>query len=341
MRITCPSCGTSYGLPAAKLGQGGRAVRCAKCGHGWRVMPGAGERPPAFAADEAGLEATRVGGQSKTAADAADELRGTLPDDDFSPIQTRGGDERRSNDGDDGLDTVRFDDDGFDRPGQGADGDGDDGAVDAFEAAARAAFELAEAVPKARGDGMPADGVTTRARAVPDIESVAQRAKQRLKRSNMTMRQRLEKFSGLIGLMALLSSIAMVGVLVVQRAPIVAAVPDLAGLYRVAGFDVNLRGLSFENLATFKEIENGQAVLVVEGEIVNITTSPKVVPAVRLALRGENAAEIYAWSVEPRAEVLAENGRVKFRTRLTTPPDLATDIQLRFVDRRTRQAIAP
>lgn len=340
MRITCPSCGTSYGLPAAKLGQGGRSVRCAKCGHAWRVMPGAGERPPAFVAEGGDDDDIRMSARDRTAAEAADELRGTLPDDDFETMRARdafGGGSRAENDFADD-----FDDDRFERPGRATEQDGNDGSVDAFEAAARAAFELAEAVPKTRGEGPPEGGVTTRgARAIPDIETVAQRAKQRLKRSNMTYRQRLERFNGLIGLIALVSSIAMVAVLILQRAPIVAAVPDLASLYRVAGFDVNLRGLDFENLATFKEIENGQAVLVVEGEIVNVTSSAKVVPAVRLALRGENAAEIYAWSVEPRAEVLAENGRVKFRTRLTTPPDVATDIQLRFVDRRTRQAIAP
>jgi hypothetical protein len=308
-------------------------------------MPGAGERPPTFQAEGGDADDVAMPARERSAARTADELRGTLADDEFETARGRGEDARGGGGrggvaGDGFVDPV--DDDGFERPGQTADRDSEDDAVDAFEAAARAAFELAEAVPKARGDGPPEGGVTTRGpRAIPDIESVAQRAKQRLKRSNLTYRQRLERFNGFIGLVALASSVAMVAVLILQRAPIVAAVPDLASLYRVAGFDVNLRGLSFENLATFKEIENGQAVLVVEGEIVNVTSTAKVVPAVRLALRGENAAEIYAWSVEPRAEVLAENGRVKFRTRLTTPPDVATDIQLRFVDRRTRQAIAP
>ena len=34
MRITCPTCGAAYDVPAERLA-GGRTVRCARCGSGW------------------------------------------------------------------------------------------------------------------------------------------------------------------------------------------------------------------------------------------------------------------------------------------------------------------
>lgn len=39
MLIVCPSCASQYELDAAKLGPGGRKVRCANCKTSWRVEP--------------------------------------------------------------------------------------------------------------------------------------------------------------------------------------------------------------------------------------------------------------------------------------------------------------
>jgi len=35
MRITCPSCSSSFEIPAELLGRKGRALKCARCGHSW------------------------------------------------------------------------------------------------------------------------------------------------------------------------------------------------------------------------------------------------------------------------------------------------------------------
>lgn len=51
MLIVCPSCASQYELDAAKLGPGGRKVRCAKCQTLWHV-DAASEMPPAPRAEE-------------------------------------------------------------------------------------------------------------------------------------------------------------------------------------------------------------------------------------------------------------------------------------------------
>jgi len=42
MIISCPSCGTQFGVDESRLAPGGTKVRCSKCSHVWRV-----ERAPA------------------------------------------------------------------------------------------------------------------------------------------------------------------------------------------------------------------------------------------------------------------------------------------------------
>jgi predicted Zn finger-like uncharacterized protein len=46
MILTCSSCSTRYLVDPAQLGESGRMVRCAKCGHSWMQVPPA-DRPPA------------------------------------------------------------------------------------------------------------------------------------------------------------------------------------------------------------------------------------------------------------------------------------------------------
>lgn len=52
MIIACPSCGARFNLDPAKLLPAGRNVRCAKCDHRWRQMPGGDEDPAQIAAPE-------------------------------------------------------------------------------------------------------------------------------------------------------------------------------------------------------------------------------------------------------------------------------------------------
>ena len=129
--------------------------------------------------------------------------------------------------------------------------------------------------------------------------------------------------------------------LFVFRTEIVVRVPALAGFYRMVGLEVNLRGIVFGEVKTLRETEDGKPVLVVEGSLANTTAQTRDVPALRFALRDGDAQELYAWSVDPRPSVIAAGDRLRFRTRLVAPPDRAVDLQVRFAERRNRQAGLP
>ncbi len=141
-----------------------------------------------------------------------------------------------------------------------------------------------------------------------------------------------------LGALTLAASLALCFSTVIFRHGLVDKFPDLASLYELAGFDVNLRKLEFGDLRVFREQEGSDPVLVLEGAIDNPNKELVPVPAIRFALRNEDAQEIYAWTLEPRVLRLDAGQSTRFRTRLVAPPDQASDVQLRFTERRNRQA---
>lgn len=56
MIVSCPACATRFSLDAALLGESGRNVRCAKCGHKWKQLPPKLENPEGTPADLAAAE---------------------------------------------------------------------------------------------------------------------------------------------------------------------------------------------------------------------------------------------------------------------------------------------
>jgi hypothetical protein len=118
------------------------------------------------------------------------------------------------------------------------------------------------------------------------------------------------------------------------REDVVRLIPDLAGLYRLAGLEVNLRGLDFSEVQTHREMDGSTPVLVVEGVITNVTEDTAKVPTLRFALKSAAGREVYAWTMDPPRESMEPAETLRFKSRLPAPPDAATDAEVRFTDRR-------
>ena len=136
-----------------------------------------------------------------------------------------------------------------------------------------------------------------------------------------------------------LSTIAMVlgavlAALLIWRADVVRVMPQTASLYAAIGLPVNLRGLAIEDIQAAKEVQDGIAVLVIEGQIVNKTRMMLEVPRLRLAMRNGAGAEIYNWTALPSRPVLGPYEVQPFRTRLASPPGDGKDVMVRFFNRR-------
>ena len=302
MKIKCPDCSTSYDIKPEVLGAEGRSVKCARCGNRWFVAP----KPE----DDEELP--------------LDADAGSVDDDEASWEE-------------DEADEARFEN-------SAPEPEDDDEPDDEGDADAPPSRPAAKPQPVATQS----DDDEDEDRPAPaDIETLAKRPKiivnpNKFKRNrlgaivNWLLRRNFRRITGVILFAA---SVAVCVVFILVRDSVVKQAPDLASLFEAVGLDVNLRGLEFRDLRTFREIQEGQPTLVVEGSIRNIQAEETPVPAVRLSLRGGDLQEIYAWTVEPRTKVLKGLDETRFRTILTDPPSEAADIQVRFIDRGQRQVV--
>ncbi len=285
MKITCPTCATSYVLPDDAIGAEGRDVRCSRCGTNWYAQ----------GADIAGID---VDAAFETIDDAGEDWASAA-----------------------GTATVSD----------------DDAAVD--ETPASMIYDGSD-------QDLPDDIVTDDAAAdmeVPaaarDIETIARprgvrvrNAHQSIKRTAYAVAVGAFKLRRFAGVAVFCAAVAALALLVVKRDDVVRLVPDLGSLYRTVGLDVNLRGLEFRGVKTFRDFEDGDVVLVVEGLIANVSDSDRSVPKIRFALRGMQGEEIYAWALDPVKQVLPAGETVGFKSRYTSPPARARRIQVRFTD---------
>jgi predicted Zn finger-like uncharacterized protein len=120
----------------------------------------------------------------------------------------------------------------------------------------------------------------------------------------------------------------------VWRQAVVDLVPDLAGLYAVAGLPVNIRGLEFRDVNTVETTENGVPLLVVRGTIENVTEEDVDVPRLRLAVRGTSGREIFVWTAMPSKQELSAGEALPFFAQLASPPAEGREVAVRFIGAR-------
>ncbi|WP_333823683.1 zinc-ribbon domain-containing protein [Pinisolibacter sp.] len=309
MRTTCPTCETGYSIPDERIGAKGRKVRCTKCGEEWRVFAAAEE--PA---------APRAAPPPKAEPTAAVDPFDAISDDDVSSF------------GADAAADVAFDTAGG----------------DAFDTPDRGTFDGASDADAGTDTGSPTAADETTGPAVAAATPVLPRPRIRIRtkrRFPAVGKEMVAKaavhVTPLVGPAVFLAACLVLTGVYVFRQKIVATAPDLAGLYSALGAPVNLRGLIFGRIETLREIDNGQPVLVVEGSVSNVSPQMRELPALRFALRGPDTQEIYAWSIDPKSTTIDSGDTIRFRTRLAAPPDLATEVQVRFVERRSQHAGLP
>ena len=110
--------------------------------------------------------------------------------------------------------------------------------------------------------------------------------------------------------------------------------PQSSSLYAAVGMPVNTRGLEFRDRNAHFETEAGQDVLVITGDLVNITSRELSVPAIRVSLMDADKRELYHWNFSAGVSTLHPGQLASFRTRLPSPPAAARAIELRFAAER-------
>jgi predicted Zn finger-like uncharacterized protein len=149
---------------------------------------------------------------------------------------------------------------------------------------------------------------------------------------------RASRLSALAGAsLALLVCLALAAA-VWGRGAVVRVAPATAALYAGIGLPVNLRGLEFRGVRSEVVGAGTDAVLVVEGEIANISGRDAAVPPIEIGLQAAEGQMLYRWSNEPPAQSLKEGDALSFRARLAAPPSEARQVLVRFVPSRESAA---
>lgn len=131
---------------------------------------------------------------------------------------------------------------------------------------------------------------------------------------------------------------ALVIALIVWRSDVVRLMPQTAAFYKMAGLEVNLRGVFFKDLKVATETVDGKPVLVIEGAIVSANKKPVELPRLRFSVRDAQDVEIYAWNAVLDQSVLKPGERAAFKSRLASPPAEGRNIDVRFFNRRDLNA---
>ena len=319
MKIACPNCDTKYALNSDVLGTHGRKMKCAKCAHVWTAQPdGAGQkastvvqsRPDqlqdqeqAAPVEQAGATPERFGiglvSQGPEAASAAQPDR--FRSDDIDRWEEDLKEERAAEEARASTESQ------FSKAGESE------------PVLQRLMARLKKQIEHTKGQHFIASGLqfAVIARWQNLIRSIAW-----IRGLNFPNQMAL--------LIALMIPALLVSGLYVGRQFMDRQFPDLASLYAIVGIDVNLYGLQFEEVRTVRRPQDGVPILVVEGNVRNISENTRNIPRLQFILSGRNR-EVYAWQDDASRPPLEPGKTVRFRTVLASPPDVADELHVRFL----------
>lgn len=121
----------------------------------------------------------------------------------------------------------------------------------------------------------------------------------------------------------------------IGRNAIMAAWPPSERLYAAIGGVTELpgTGLEFRNVTTARRLESDREVVVIEGDVVNVSNRDRQVPPLRAALTAEGR-ELTAWTFEATQSRLLPGESARFVTRTDEPAEDATGLSLDFAGRK-------
>jgi len=117
-------------------------------------------------------------------------------------------------------------------------------------------------------------------------------------------------------------------VAIFSRQNIVEAYPKTATIYSTFGMDVKSNGLDIRGLTSERLIVDGDVILRVTGEVVNLTSQAKSAPLVQLRLDNRSGEALADWFIEPGT--IPAEASVKIETDYPAPPLDGVELRYRF-----------
>ncbi|HVA14824.1 MAG TPA: DUF3426 domain-containing protein [Stellaceae bacterium] len=132
-------------------------------------------------------------------------------------------------------------------------------------------------------------------------------------------------------IMAIVALLVIAG-LIVGRGRVMSAIPATARFYSMVGLGpvVPGAGLELRQVTPSRSVENGVPTLTIDGQVANVSSAPRAVPKLRIALRDANDRELQSWTVSVTDQPLAPGASAPFHASLQRPPDGATGVIVSF-----------
>ena len=142
---------------------------------------------------------------------------------------------------------------------------------------------------------------------------------------------------GLIWAIPLFILLGATALAVVKRQAIVESYPRYATLYQAIGLDVKANGLDMRGLGHQRLVVDGEPVLRVTGEVVNLTNQVISAPLIQFRLENRSGDALVDWFVE--AGTIAGEKTVKIETDYPAPPIDGVVLRYRFVPEDEKQPL--
>lgn len=124
------------------------------------------------------------------------------------------------------------------------------------------------------------------------------------------------------------------------RSTIVRVEPRMATLFELIGLPVNL--IKFQIVRTSARIvlEGDRRFLVVDGEVANPTAETRVLPPLKVNVRGADGQAIYSWTARAPRQRIEAGEKAAFSARLASPPADGADVVVE-IDRSEEKTPPP
>ncbi len=129
--------------------------------------------------------------------------------------------------------------------------------------------------------------------------------------------------------------IGLAGAIVFLRDVITDIMPAAEGIYSVIGLEDDSlgAGLSIKNVKSARESIGGKDVLVVRGEIANVSERERAIPLLELRLLDLEAKLVQSAQATPLKQRLVAGDKIGFKIQLEEPSALAQGLEITFVKR--------
>jgi predicted Zn finger-like uncharacterized protein len=180
-----------------------------------------------------------------------------------------------------------------------------------------------------------AEAAAQSAAAETTLEKEAPPGRAKLTRNPKTAKPKRNPLSGLLSWQfgTIAATLVVCAGAFLQREMVVRHLPQTARLLSVIGHPVNLRGIDIRNVASRIINDGDDPVLVVDGDLVNVTDRRVDVPRLYFTVLGKDGQPVYAWSAQADRTSLQPGEKLNFRRRLAAPPADGRDVSVRFLTR--------